>query len=291
MSTSRGRRGGSSCLCRPASARGDVVAELRGVVAERGGFRLGPIDLELGWGDRLAVVGRNGTGKTTLLRALLADLPLARGSRRSGARCASGSSTRGERRSSATGCCSTYSSRPRASTRPTARTLLAKFALGSRRRRPAGRDALPRRANARGAGAAVRTRRELPRARRADEPSRPGGDRGARDGARALRGNACRREPRPQVPRAAPDHAHACARGARVTERKEPPDAGPRRRTLGRWRSAASAPRFSLPPSSRSPSSRCRRRRRRMPSSAHPSRSPTSRSSSRSSSSRSRRTR
>ena len=60
---------------------GDVVARLSGAVVERDDFRLGPIDLELRQGDRLAVVGSNGAGKTTLTRALLGDLPLARGSR------------------------------------------------------------------------------------------------------------------------------------------------------------------------------------------------------------------
>jgi ATPase subunit of ABC transporter with duplicated ATPase domains len=60
---------------------GDVVARLSGAVVEQDDFRLGPIDLELRHGDRLAVVGPNGAGKTTLIRALLGDLPLARGSR------------------------------------------------------------------------------------------------------------------------------------------------------------------------------------------------------------------
>jgi ATPase subunit of ABC transporter with duplicated ATPase domains len=60
---------------------GDVVARLSGAVVERGTFRLGPIDLEVGWGERLAVLGPNGSGKTTLLRALLGELPLAAGSR------------------------------------------------------------------------------------------------------------------------------------------------------------------------------------------------------------------
>jgi ATPase subunit of ABC transporter with duplicated ATPase domains len=63
---------------------GDVVARLEGAVVVRGSFRLGPIDLELGWGDRLALVGPNGSGKTTLLRALLGELPLAAGRRRLG---------------------------------------------------------------------------------------------------------------------------------------------------------------------------------------------------------------
>ena len=58
---------------------GDVVARLRGAVVERGGFRLGPVDLEVLNGDRVAIAGPNGSGKTTLLRALLGDVPLARG--------------------------------------------------------------------------------------------------------------------------------------------------------------------------------------------------------------------
>ena len=60
---------------------GDVVARLEGVVVERGSFRLGPLDLELGWRDRLAILGANGTGKTTLLDALLGRVPLAAGRR------------------------------------------------------------------------------------------------------------------------------------------------------------------------------------------------------------------
>jgi ATPase subunit of ABC transporter with duplicated ATPase domains len=59
----------------------DVVARLSGAIVEQGRFRLGPIDLELRHGDRLAVVGRNGVGKTTLLRALVGRLPLAAGHR------------------------------------------------------------------------------------------------------------------------------------------------------------------------------------------------------------------
>ena len=56
-----------------------------------------------------------------------------------------------------------------------------------RRRRPPGAVALTGRAHARRARAALGTRRQLPDPRRADEPPRPRGDRGARDGARRLR--------------------------------------------------------------------------------------------------------
>jgi len=60
---------------------GDVVMRLEEAVVERGSFRLGPLDLEVTWGDRLAIAGPNGSGKTTLLDALLGRLQLASGSR------------------------------------------------------------------------------------------------------------------------------------------------------------------------------------------------------------------
>ena len=59
---------------------GDVVARLSGAVVRRGTFTLGPLDLEVGWAERLAIVGPNGSGKTTLLQALLGRLPLESGS-------------------------------------------------------------------------------------------------------------------------------------------------------------------------------------------------------------------
>jgi ATPase subunit of ABC transporter with duplicated ATPase domains len=60
---------------------GDVVARLDGAVVRRGSFELGPLDLELRWQDRLAVLGPNGCGKSTLIGALLGQLPLADGER------------------------------------------------------------------------------------------------------------------------------------------------------------------------------------------------------------------
>ena len=59
---------------------GAVVATLRGAVARRGGFQLGPIDAQVDWADRIAITGANGSGKSTLLAALLGRLPLAAGS-------------------------------------------------------------------------------------------------------------------------------------------------------------------------------------------------------------------
>jgi ATPase subunit of ABC transporter with duplicated ATPase domains len=55
---------------------GAVVATLRGAVARRGRFTLGPVDLQINWADRVSVTGANGAGKTTLLGALLGRIPL-----------------------------------------------------------------------------------------------------------------------------------------------------------------------------------------------------------------------
>ena len=60
---------------------GDVVATLAGAVADRGSFRLGPVDLQLAWADRLFVQGANGSGKTTLIETILGRVPLTAGRR------------------------------------------------------------------------------------------------------------------------------------------------------------------------------------------------------------------
>ena len=65
----------------PSTRSGDAVLRLEGAVVERGSFRLGPLDLGVGWGDRVAIAGPNGSGKTTLLDALLGRIPLAAGER------------------------------------------------------------------------------------------------------------------------------------------------------------------------------------------------------------------
>jgi ATPase subunit of ABC transporter with duplicated ATPase domains len=54
---------------------GDVVAVARAATVQRGGFTLGPVDLQLDLRDRVAVTGPNGAGKTTLLGLLLGRTP------------------------------------------------------------------------------------------------------------------------------------------------------------------------------------------------------------------------
>lgn len=58
---------------------GAVTAALRGAVVRRGDFRLGPVDLEIGWAEKIAITGPNGAGKSTLLAALLGRVELAEG--------------------------------------------------------------------------------------------------------------------------------------------------------------------------------------------------------------------
>jgi ATPase subunit of ABC transporter with duplicated ATPase domains len=60
---------------------GDIVVRLTHAVVERGAFTLGPLDLEIGWGERVGILGPNGSGKTTLLDAILGRLPLVAGER------------------------------------------------------------------------------------------------------------------------------------------------------------------------------------------------------------------
>jgi ATPase subunit of ABC transporter with duplicated ATPase domains len=59
---------------------GEIVATLNNAVVVRGDFTLGPVNLDVRWADRIAVLGPNGGGKTTLLQALLGHLALTSGS-------------------------------------------------------------------------------------------------------------------------------------------------------------------------------------------------------------------
>ena len=105
------------------------VAELAGVEVGVGTFTVGPVDVLLGYGDRLAIVGPNGSGKTTLIRALTGELPLAGGRRRIGAGTVFGELT--QARDLFTGTLLDDFARLSGLAAAEARTLLAKFALGA----------------------------------------------------------------------------------------------------------------------------------------------------------------
>jgi ATPase subunit of ABC transporter with duplicated ATPase domains len=65
----------------PTDRSGQVVARLTGAEVTLGDWRLGPLDLEIGWAQRVAVTGPNGGGKSTLLGALMGQRALFSGSR------------------------------------------------------------------------------------------------------------------------------------------------------------------------------------------------------------------
>ncbi len=74
-------------VCRlPSAGRGSqVVFTLRQAVIRRGDVTLGPVNLTIGAGERWRITGPNGTGKSTLLGALLGRVPLVSGERAVGA--------------------------------------------------------------------------------------------------------------------------------------------------------------------------------------------------------------
>ncbi len=110
---------------------GAVVFRLDDAVVDRGSFRLGPLDIEIGWAERVAILGPNGSGKTTLLGALLGRLPLTSGSRWMGPGVVVGELDQArELLQTATSTLSVFTSA--AGILPQeARSLLAKFGLGA----------------------------------------------------------------------------------------------------------------------------------------------------------------
>jgi ATPase subunit of ABC transporter with duplicated ATPase domains len=109
---------------------GDLVVRLEGAVAERGSFRLGPVDVDLRPGERLAITGRNGSGKSTLLGLLLGTVPLVAGARAIGRRTRIGSLEQARTAYDGDGALLGLF-RGRTGLPPEdARTLLAKFGLG-----------------------------------------------------------------------------------------------------------------------------------------------------------------
>jgi ATPase subunit of ABC transporter with duplicated ATPase domains len=113
----------------PPAPKAGLVVELDRVVVSRPGFELGPVSLELHWGDRLAIVGANGAGKTTLLQVLLGSLEPLSGSRRVGPAAVFGELD--QARELFTGVLLDDFVAASGLDPTEARTLLAKFALGA----------------------------------------------------------------------------------------------------------------------------------------------------------------
>ncbi len=112
---------------------GAVVVRLEGAVAERGDFVAGPIDLEIGWAERVALVGPNGSGKTTLVDMMLGRLPLSAGTRWLGPSVVVGELGQDRRALSGVGSRTVVDALMAATGVPLseARSLLAKFGLGA----------------------------------------------------------------------------------------------------------------------------------------------------------------
>jgi ATPase subunit of ABC transporter with duplicated ATPase domains len=109
---------------------GDHVVSLEGAVALRGAFRLGPVDLDVGPGERIAVTGPNGSGKSTLLALLLGELAPAAGRRRLGRHTVIGSLEQRRPGDETRTLLDLFGERTGLAAEQ-ARTLLAKFGLGA----------------------------------------------------------------------------------------------------------------------------------------------------------------
>jgi ATPase subunit of ABC transporter with duplicated ATPase domains len=111
---------------------GELVASLRGATVERGMFRLGPVDLDLHWADRLVITGPNGAGKSTLLSLLLGELTPTEGTATLGSSVAAGVLDQRRTLFDTNDSLMTITERELPLLLlPDRRTLLAKFGLGS----------------------------------------------------------------------------------------------------------------------------------------------------------------
>ncbi|MEV0464044.1 ABC-F family ATP-binding cassette domain-containing protein [Nocardia tengchongensis] len=109
---------------------GAVVATLSGATVSRGDFTLGPVTVQVDWGDRIVLTGANGAGKSTLLSLLLGKMQPDNGSSSLGSGVAIGEvdQARGLFRGNGT-LADTFSAQIPDWNESDVRTLLAKFGL------------------------------------------------------------------------------------------------------------------------------------------------------------------
>jgi ATPase subunit of ABC transporter with duplicated ATPase domains len=110
---------------------GSIVSRLTGAVVNRGDFVLGPMDLTIGFGERVSIEGHNGSGKTTLIDLILGRITADAGEAYLGPSVVVGELEQG--RAQLTGSASLLDAFLGATgmTISEGRTLLAKFALGA----------------------------------------------------------------------------------------------------------------------------------------------------------------
>ncbi|MGB8179810.1 MAG: ABC-F family ATP-binding cassette domain-containing protein [Acidimicrobiales bacterium] len=110
---------------------GDVVAHLAEVSVSRPAFTLGPLILEIAWGERVALTGANGSGKSTLLQVMLGELEPSSGARSIGPGVVLGALGQDRRVLNSDHDTVRYVSDRCALALSETRSLLAKFALGA----------------------------------------------------------------------------------------------------------------------------------------------------------------
>jgi ATPase subunit of ABC transporter with duplicated ATPase domains len=114
-----------------ATRSGAIVSRLAGAVVRRDSFVLGPVDLTIGFGERVAIAGHNGSGKSTLIDLALGRITPDEGEVYLGPSVVVGELEQG--RSQLTGEATLLDAFLAATgmTISEGRTLLAKFALGA----------------------------------------------------------------------------------------------------------------------------------------------------------------
>ena len=114
-----------------AARSGAIVARLDHVVVQNGDFTLGPVSLAIGAGERIAIVGHNGSGKTTMLRVLLGHIEPDSGERYLGPSVVIGELEQARLQLGDHSTVLESFMHATAMTVPEARTLLAKFGIGA----------------------------------------------------------------------------------------------------------------------------------------------------------------